>query len=183
MVFLFTGMVLCFDVFHSVVHSYPLAFYIAVCQYIDMICINCFHTKTTVINSRPHKTSSGTWRRRHCPHCKQLFTTYERPSMQDTAILGPTGAKTPFSLSKLCLSIAGALEHDKPARVLYSLDLAETVEQLLLRDIKQPSTADIAALTHQVLKRFDELAALQYAARHELLYAVRRRGRPSIASS
>ncbi len=148
-----------------------------------MICINCFYVKTNVANSRPHKTSSSVWRRRACTRCELVFTTYERPSLEDTAILSPSGAKSPFSRSKLCLSIANALEHDIKAKQLHSLSLAETVEQLLLRDVQQPSTADVAAVTHQVLKRFDELAALQYAARHELLRTIRRRGRPSITSS
>lgn len=64
-----------------------------------------------------------------------------------------------------------------------SLDLAMTVEQMLLVEVRSPSTADIAATTHQVLKRYDELAALQYAARHQLLINIKRRGRPSIQSS
>lgn len=148
-----------------------------------MICINCFHAKTSVNNSRPHKSRSATWRRRQCPKCGHIFTTYELPSLEEAVVLGPQGDLQPFSRSKLVLSIARALEHDEQARELYSLDLAQTVEQLLLRDVQQPSTADIAALTHQVLKRFDELAGLQYAARHELLHSIRRRGRPSISAS
>ena len=163
--------------------TYPLAFLIAVCQYIDMICINCFYVKTSVANSRSQKNASKIWRRRVCPQCNHIFTTYEKPSLEDTAILGASGDRTPFSRSKLCLSIANALEHDIVAKQLHSLALAETVEQLLLREIRQPSVADIAAITHQVLKRFDELAGLQYAARHELLHSVRRRGRPSVTSS
>ncbi len=87
----------------------------------------------------------------------------------------------PFSLSKLTLSIAASFTHDQTARQLHALPLAETVEQLLISQVKAPSADDIAALTHQVLKRFDELAALQYAAGHGLVDATRkRRGRPSI---
>lgn len=148
-----------------------------------MICINCFHKKTAVTNSRPHKKSSATWRRRQCPHCDTLFTTYERPSLDDTKVLTQNGKKVPFSKSKLCLSIANALEHDKAIRQYHSLDLAQTVEQLLLVEVREPSVADIAAMTHQVLKRLDELAALQYAAKHRLLVNIKRRGRPSIRPS
>jgi transcriptional regulator NrdR family protein len=86
-----------------------------------------------------------------------------------------------FSLSKLTLSIAASFSHDIVTRQLHSLPLAETVEQLLISQVQQPSVEDIAATTHQVLKRFDELAALQYAASHGLVQATRsRRGRPSI---
>ena len=86
----------------------------------------------------------------------------------------------PFNLCKLTLSIAAAFTHDSLTREQHSLSLAQTAEQLLLREVKQPSAEDIAATTHQVLRRFDALAALQYAAQHELISPVRRRGRPSI---
>lgn len=153
-----------------------------------MICVNCFHMKTKVTNSRPHKKSAGTWRRRQCLNtaCGITFTTYEKPALDESISIHygtGSGAKTKaaFSLSKLTLSIAGSFTHDPVARQLHSLPLAETVEQLLISQVKMPSADDIAATTHQVLKRFDELAALQYAAGHGLVAATRsRRGRPSI---
>ena len=146
-----------------------------------MICINCFHAKTTVTNSRPHKSQSGTWRRRKCVQCQQAFTTHERPASELLVLSGAGNSDSePFMLAKLCLSIAEALRHDKHYQAAYSLDLAQTVEQQLLVQIKNPSRDDIAAITHQTLKRFDELAALQYGAKHQLLTSIRRRGRPSI---
>lgn len=155
-----------------------------------MICVNCFHGKTKVTNSRPYKKSAGTWRRRQCqnPACSLTFTTYEKPALDDSIAVhygsGATKKSTisaPFSLSKLTLSIAASFTHDPTARQLHSLPLAETVEQLLISQVRTPSADDIAATTHQVLKRFDELAALQYAAGHGLVEATRsRRGRPSV---
>ncbi len=153
-----------------------------------MICINCFHGKTKVTNSRPHKKQSGTWRRRQCESCRHLFTTYEKPALDESIkVLYPgttkqTTATANFSLSKLTLSIAASFMHDSVARQLHSLSLAETVEQQLINQVGQPSSDDIAATTHQVLKRFDELAALQYAAGHGLVEATRspHRGRPSV---
>ena len=153
-----------------------------------MICVNCFHEKTKVTNSRPHKKAAGTWRRRQCLNstCGVTFTTYEKPALDESLPIHygtHVDAKTsaPFSLSKLTLSIAASFTHDPIARQLHSLPLAETVEQLLISQVQRPSADDIAATTHQLLKRFDELAALQYAAGHGLVAATRsRRGRPSI---
>jgi transcriptional regulator NrdR family protein len=153
-----------------------------------MICVNCFHGKTKVSNSRPHKKAAGTWRRRQClnPNCGITFTTYEKPALDELIAVhygsgDDSKTSAPFSLSKLTLSIAGSFSHDQAARQLHSLPLAETVEQLLISQVKQPSADDIAATTHQVLKRFDELAALQYAATHGLVATTRkRRGRPSM---
>lgn len=153
-----------------------------------MICINCFHGKTKVTNSRAHKKQSGTWRRRQCESCRHTFTTYEKPALDESIqVYYPHGdskvgtSKAPFSLSKLTLSIAASFSHDNIARQLHSLNLAETVEQLLITQTAQPSADDVAATAHLVLKRFDELAALQYAASHGLVEAIRsKRGRPSL---
>ena len=150
-----------------------------------MICVNCFHGKTKVTNSRPHKKQSGTWRRRQCDSCQTTFTTYEKPALDEAVLVSYTDTSrtisAPFSLSKLTLSIAASFGHDKVAQQLHSLSLAETVEQLLISQVRRPSADDIAATTHQVLKRFDELAALQYAATHGMVSASRkRRGRPSL---
>jgi len=172
-----------FPLFHL---RFPLAFLIAVCQYIDMICVNCFHGKTKVTNSRSHKKKSGTWRRRQCESCGNVFTTYEKPALDESVTIhysgtNNSGVSAPFSLSNLTVSIAASFSHDQVARQLHSLPLAETVEQLLITEVRQPSADDITATTHQVLKRFDELAALQYAAAHGLVETTRRRrGRPSI---
>lgn len=151
-----------------------------------MICVNCFHEKTKVTNSRPHKKQSGTWRRRQCESCQTTFTTYEKAALDETVRIHyaspPSTTTAAFSLSKLTLSIAASFSHDQTARQLHSLPLAETVEQLLISQVRHPSADDIAATTHQVLKRFDELAALHYAASHGLVAPTRRRGpgRPSI---
>ena len=145
-----------------------------------MICINCFSPKTKVTNSRTAKKTTEVWRRRQCARCNSTFTTYERPSLEQTEVYGKSRHKALFSLSKLTLSIAAAFPHDLDTAQRHSLSLAQTVEQLLLRDVQQPSADDICAITHQVLQRFDALAALQYAARHELITPTRRRGRPSV---
>jgi len=87
----------------------------------------------------------------------------------------------PFSIGRLTISIAAAFTHNPTLGKSHSFDLATTVEQHLATDYPQPSVDDIAAVTHTVLKRYDELAALQYAAQHGLVTNVRRRGRPSIS--
>ena len=55
-----------------------------------MICINCFHNKTRVINSRKHKKYPQLWRRRFCDNCHGAFTTYEYPSIESTPVVKET---------------------------------------------------------------------------------------------
>lgn len=147
-----------------------------------MFCINCFYPSTKVTNSRPSKKEPAVWRRRQCIKCGSIFTTRERPSLADTTeIQRSDGNKEPFSLSRLTLSIAKAFAHSGRDARYNSLPLAQTIEATLASQREVITLGDIEATTHSVLKRYDELAAVQYAAQHQLISSVRRRGRPSLA--
>lgn len=147
-----------------------------------MFCINCFHTNTSVTNSRPHKKQPVVWRRRACKNCGVTFTTLERPSLADnTPVYAADGTTSSFNLGQLIISIAAAFAHDTRQAKEASLWLAQTVENTLSTQLSTITPQDIEAVTHQVLKRFDELAAVQYAAQHQLISSTRRRaGRPSL---
>ena len=146
-----------------------------------MFCINCFHSSTAVSNSRPNKKQPQVWRRRTCKKCQTTFTTYERPSLADNMPISLTdGTTDTFNLGKLILSIAKAFTHSPNDAQYSSLWLAQTVEDTLSTERKSLTIEDIEATTHQVLKKFDELAAVQYAAQHQLISSTRKRGRPSL---
>ena len=146
-----------------------------------MFCVNCFHKSTSVINSRPHKKQPAVWRRRKCPTCGQTFTTFERPSLADNkSIHLPSGKTDEFNLGKLIISISRAFTHSPEGASYDALWLAQTVEDTLSTEYKVITPEDIEVVTHQTLKRFDELAAVQYAAQHHLISSTRRRGRPSL---
>lgn len=148
-----------------------------------MFCINCFHPSTTVTNSRPNKKTPLIWRRRHCKSCNATFTTRERPSLIDNKkITLASGKAEDFNLGKLTLSIAKAFTHSERDAQYNALSLAQTIEDYLSTQREIITPGDVEAATHMILKRFDELAALQYAAQHGLISSVRkRRGRPSLA--
>lgn len=146
-----------------------------------MFCINCFHTNTSVANSRPNKKQPSVWRRRKCSKCGTIFTTYERPSLADnTPINLSDGRQDTFNLGRLILSIAGAFTHNPAEGQYNALWLAQTVEDTLSTERTSITPQDIEATTHQVLKKYDELAAIQYAAQHQLIFSTRKRGRPSL---
>lgn len=149
-----------------------------------MICINCFHRNTSVVNSRPHKKEYSVWRRRKCEKCGTIFTTLERPSLSHNVPVASDDGSQPFNLGRLVVSIAESFTHAPAVGKAHALSLAETVEGTLISQLREISKEDIEAATHQVLKRFDELAALQYAAKHQLIVdaSQRRRGRPSAVS-
>lgn len=148
-----------------------------------MICINSIHEATIVTNSRASKNTPVVWRRRKGVNSGVVFTTYERPALSENKpIQLLNGSTDTFNLGKLILSIARAFTHNKKNAEYDSLWLAQTVEDKLSMDTEPLTPATIATATYDVLKRFDELAAVQYAARHHLITAVRRRGRPSFSA-
>lgn len=146
-----------------------------------MFCINCFYPTTKVTNSRPHKKNPTIWRRRHCSHCGATFTTRERPSLEENQIVQVAGRPEGFNLGRLTLSIARAFTHSEEEAKNNSLWLAQSVEDILSSQRETITPEDIEATTHAVLKRYDELAAIQYAAQHGLITSLRKRGRPSLA--
>ncbi len=148
-----------------------------------MFCINCFHEKTRVTNSRSHKKQPAVWRRRKCPNCQTIFSSYEQPALENTIVLGKNHSKHPFNIGKLTVSIARSFQHNKKSADYDSYFLAQTVQQRIIVELKHPSSDDIAAITHDVLNKFDPVAAIQYAAQHDLIIAKRRPGRPSTAYS
>lgn len=145
-----------------------------------MFCINCFAKDTKVTNSRSKKNRAAVWRRRHCDHCDKTFTTREAPSLSDNMAVHISPNKSaPFNTGRLVLSIAEAFPHAPDTAKEHSFALAKTVEDILSTEAKLITPEEITAITHTVLKRFDELAGLQYAARHQLITSIRKRGRPS----
>lgn len=145
-----------------------------------MFCINCFYPSTQVTNSRPNKKQPLVWRRRHCSQCGATFTTTERPSLAHNQQVHGRSDDTAFNLGKLIVSLARAFQHDQAKVDSDVLELALTIQTELATELQTITTDDIAAVAHQVLKRYDELAAMQYAAQHQLIASTRRRGRPAL---
>lgn len=148
-----------------------------------MISLKSPHEQTKVINSRPSKKRPVVWRRRQGLISKETFTTYERPSLAENkpVILDNQQTDT-FNLGRLILSIAASFSHNPRSAQYDSLWLAQTAEEILSVDPAPLTQRAIAETTYDVLRRFDELAALQYAAKHRLISTVRKRGRPSLSS-
>lgn len=148
-----------------------------------MFSLNSPHEPTRVINSRASTKKPVVWRRRQGVYSKITFTTYERPALAENKIIRlPHGDGDRFNLGRLILSIAAAFSHDTHAAQYDSLWLAQSVEEKLSVSADELTPQSIATTTYAVLKRYDELAAVQYAAQHHLISSIRRPGRPSISS-
>ena len=133
-----------------------------------MVCIYC-GSRTSVTNSRPQKRLNRTWRRRECQNCHAVFTSVEAADLSGSIVVRHAHSPVqPFNRDKLFVSLYRALGHRKTA-VDDAGALCDTIVAKLLHGEAQASIspADIVKTAHTVLKRFDEAAAVQYAAYHQ----------------
>lgn len=147
-----------------------------------MICINSLKETTRVINSRASSKTPLVWRRRQGVASGIIFTTYERPALSENKKISLANGKQTdtFNLGRLILSIAAAFSYDKPKAQYDSLWIAQTVEEKLSMTSEALTPQLIARVTYETLGRFDDIAAVQYGARHHIITpSKRRRGRPS----
>ena len=107
--------------------------------------------------------------------------------MISLVVISQDGEKNNFSIGKLILSIARSFSHNEKLAGSYSYDLANTIQDKLIHLHNKPATSSqhIAEITHSTLQNFNQIAALQYAAQHNLITPQRkkRRGRPSFSYS
>ena len=149
-----------------------------------MICINSFQESTRVVNSRASSKAPLVWRRRQGIESGITFTTYERPALSENKQIQLPNKKTDtFNLGRLILSIAASLGYDKRKAQYDSLWLAQTVEDKLSMLPDELTPQLIAKVTYETLRQFDQIAAVQYGARHHIVTPIKRRGRPSLSSS
>jgi|GEM_PF-398428 len=154
---------------HNNRHGFPLAFFIAVCQYVVMVCTYC-SSPTNIVNSRHQKRTNSVWRRHRCTNtdCGSVFTTHESIDLSSVlAVQHSARTLQPFSRDKLYMSIFASCKH-RPTALADADGLVRTVIGLALgQQINGTiSREEIITLTCAVLERFDKTAGTIYSAYH-----------------
>ncbi len=127
-----------------------------------MVCPKCLHAETDVTNSRAQARKQQTWRRRKCQNCGFTFTTRESHDVSFVIVDKRDGSEEQFSRSKLLMSIYKACNHMADQQNTAEA-LADTViTKLMPFPDKKTSSADVAKIISEVLKRFDMAAAIKY---------------------
>lgn len=128
-----------------------------------LLCPNCGHKESKVIDSRSFEDGSSIKRRRECLSCGTRFTTYERREEVPVMIEKRDGSIEPFDRSKLLRSLLTATA--KRDISLASLqNLVESLESDLRYQYKGPIPS--RALGDQVLIRLrnmDKVAYVRFA--------------------
>ena len=149
-------------------------FFLAGCQYVDMVCIYC-GSKTQVTNSRHQRRANQTWRRRECINCRAIFTTEEQAKLGEHWLVEHKNSKDSqkskfeaFERDVLFLSLYESLKH-RNAPVKEAKDLTDTVISKLASTVRDGrlQTETIAQVCLVALNRFDKAAATSYEAFHK----------------
>lgn len=127
----------------------------------DMVCPYC-RTKTQVVNSRAQARRYQVWRRRRCPNCQTIVTSYERLSPESVVAVDLAGGRV-IPLTEVLVSgpIYAALGSISEA------GSAEALAQTCLMKIfnlgrAQVSQKELEEIIYQTLKPYNPKAALRY---------------------
>ncbi len=127
-----------------------------------MRCPYCQHESSRVIDTT-HDNHGGIRRRRECLHCRQRFSSYERPLLATPLIIKQDGTREDFDRQKLERGIRIACAK-RPVS-------ADEIERLIgqveasLQNLGQAevSSREVGDLVIKGLKELDQIAYIRYA--------------------
>jgi transcriptional repressor NrdR len=132
-----------------------------------MVCIYC-GGDLAVSNSRPQKSRNQTWRRRPCKACGAVFTSLEHLDLASSLTVAKNDQLQPFDRDRLFISLYESLRH-RPAAMSDARELASTVTVHIIKNATNGSVEarTICQQTLNTLRKFDQTAAMHYAAFHQ----------------
>lgn len=129
-----------------------------------MKCIFCDCKESKVIDSRQNEEGTSIRRRRECLSCGRRFTTYETIETAPIMVIKKSGARQPFSKSKLKQGILRAC--DKRPVSIEKMDtlVADTHKKIANLLVQEITSTQIGEFVMQGLKEIDDVAYVRFAA-------------------
>lgn len=127
-----------------------------------MKCPFCGHEETKVLDSRTADDGESVRRRRECMDCSKRFTTYERLDKLPLIVIKKDMRREAFDRTKILLGLVKACE--KRSIPLVKLEqLVDQVEQELLNEYREVSSATIGEVVMEKLRQLDQVAYVRFA--------------------
>ena len=129
-----------------------------------MICPNCGHNESKVLETRDSEDGSVIRRRRECIKCQQRFTTFERLEEQPFWVIKKDGSRERYDNQKV---LAGMLRACEKRPVSY--ELLEKSAAEIERNLRQSSASReipsiaVGEMVMDYLKSIDEVAYVRFA--------------------
>ncbi|MEG1608619.1 MAG: transcriptional regulator NrdR [Clostridia bacterium] len=129
-----------------------------------MKCMFCGCKESKVIDSRQNDEGTTIRRRRECISCGRRFTTYETVETFPIMVIKKSGARQPFSISKLRQGILRACDK-RPITIEQIDNLVSDIQKKISNMLVQELTStQIGEIVMQGLKEVDDIAYVRFAA-------------------
>ncbi len=128
-----------------------------------MICPNCGHSDTSVLDSRVTRGGKEIRRRRECKKCSHRFTTYERPEERIVYIVKKDKRREAYSREKVHRGLRKACEKlDIPNERLEAAvnRISRRLNDLTMDEVKSKT---LGAFVMEELFDIDEVAYIRFA--------------------
>ncbi|MCR6107553.1 transcriptional regulator NrdR [Salipaludibacillus agaradhaerens] len=128
-----------------------------------MICPNCQHNGTRVLDSRPSDEGRSIRRRRECDACSYRFTTFERVEKTPLIVVKKDGNREEFSREKLLRGLIRACEK-RPVPLEKLESITEDVEKdIRNQGLSEVSSDEIGENVMESLATTDDVAYVRFA--------------------
>ena len=115
-----------------------------------------------MVDSRSVDDGAGIRRRRQCAGCGARFTTFERVEEAPLVVRKSSGTKQPFDRAKIEAGVLSAAK-GRPVTAADASALAASVEECLVGQGGETSTAEVGRLVLEQLAELDEVTYLRFA--------------------
>lgn len=130
-----------------------------------MVCPYC-KKDSQVVNSRHQKRTNSVWRRRKCVNCGAIWTSLERIELPTVWRVRKGNHLTEFRQETLLISLYEALKHRKSADVDAKYVCDTVIAKLARHNSPELTTELIKKTSHDILRRYDKVAASLYNVTH-----------------
>lgn len=127
----------------------------------NMHCPLCANEDTRVVDSRPIESGSVIRRRRECEHCRNRFTTYERPHAV-RFVRKRDGRLEPFMTEKLRRGVESAIT-DRPVGADAVDEMVESIDRDLSIEGMEVDSDHVGRMVLERLRLLDEVASVRFA--------------------
>ncbi len=128
-----------------------------------MLCPNCQHKESRVLESRSTEAKQSIRRRRECLNCKYRFTTYDRIELVPVTIIKRDSSRESFDRSKLLRGILRACEKTQVSHQTIESIVDEIEATLQQGTIREFSSNEIGELVLKHLRHESEVAYIRFA--------------------
>jgi transcriptional repressor NrdR len=127
-----------------------------------MLCPDCQHTETKVLDSRA--SGGGIRRRRQCLRCERRFTTHERIERKLPLVVKKDGTRAPFDQDKLMAGFRLACRKRPVSAAALEAACAEVEANAMTHaNAGEVHSADLGKLVLAKLHKLDTVAYVRFA--------------------